>query len=239
MQQYDKYTSEGYVPGASDNVGENNWAELLISAINAVDEGDFTTSVAYNTYKRAGDKAIAAYEAATTTAAQNAAIAGLYTAATSSYGRSAGANKTELDATLNSLYFNNKAIPSIYMPAVSTDASIADLVLYGYNKVNNFDTAVINTTGTSVKAVYPLYPVVDYKTNGTTKAATYIGNNGSIGVATTDEYEWFWNVYQLATTVNAQSKAGSYQGVIDTVNTALLTLLKICPLTLLHALPPL
>ena len=221
MQQYDKYTGEGYVPDASDNVGENNWAELLISAINAVDEGDFTTSVAYNTYKRAGDKAIAAYEAATTTAAQNAAIAGLYTAATSSYGRSAGADKAELTSTLNSLYFNNKSIPNIYMPEVDNETSVADLVLYGYGKVNEYDVASIKKAGSTVKPVYPLYPVADYTTNGSTKAATYIGNNGSINAATTDEYEWFWNVYQLATTVNAQSKAGSYQGVIDTVNSAL------------------
>jgi glucan-binding YG repeat protein len=221
MQQYDKYTGNGYVTDATSDLSDSRWAELLISVIESVDAGDFTASAgtAYKAYKTNGEKAIAAYENATTAAAQESAILGLYNAATAAYGRSAGVDKTELVDTLNSLYFNNKTVPDTYLAAVSTDLKIADLVLYGYNAAE-FDDASIGINKTKVQAVYPLYPQDDYLEAGNT-VSTYIGNSGTYGSSGTDEYEWFVNVYELATTVNGMAKTGSYQNVVDTVNAAL------------------
>ena len=226
MQQYDKYTDGSYIGDHVETVKASRWAELLIASLEAVDTSDFTTAVAYNSWKRQADKAIAAYENAANTAAQATAIQALYDAVTASYGRSAGADKTELVDSMNALYFNNKVIPEIYLDAVvgttgNSIVNIADLVLYGYDQANAVIDASVVVTGTEVKAVYPIYPVADYVIRNNS-ADTYIGNDGKIGAASvTDEYEWFWNVYQLAATVNGMTKTGTYQGIIDTVNDAL------------------
>ncbi len=219
MQQYDKYVDGSYID--NNEVSEDKWAQLLIECLNAVDADDFTTTAAYNSYNKVAKNAIAGYEEATTAAKQEKAIGDLYNAVVvNTYGRSKGSDKADLVSTLDGLYFNAKSIPSTYLAARGYNSPYADLTLYTYSGIE-LATATTKNVQTSVKAVYPLYPVADYATNGSTKAATYKGNEGSIGVATTDEYEWFWNVYQLATAVNAQAKNGSYQGIVDTVNSAL------------------
>lgn len=225
MQQYDKYTSGFYMYESTDPLTEYRWADLLISALEAVDGDDFTTAGAYNAFARKATKAISDYENAVTGTAQRGAIKGLYEAVTYQVGRSAGADKEELVATLNDLYFNNKTIPSVYMPIAENNSKVSDLYLYGYEVVQDVIDASVVPNVSAAQAVYPIYPVWDYylpaTAGGTAKA--YVGNEskGAPEMTVNAEYEWFWNVYALATTVNSMNKAGAYQGIIDTVNAAL------------------
>ena len=220
MQQYDKYVDGSYIE--EDEVDESTWANLLIECLNAVTADDFTTTSAYNSYNRLAEAAISRYESATTPAQQTYAIEGLYKAVTASYGRATTSDKTELVNSLNSLYFNNKNIPDVYMTAVSgKNDSNANLVLYGYGVAQDVIDASIKTTQSTIKAVYPLYPVADYYQKDR-KGAEYAGiKAGTVPDDVTAEYEWFANVYQLATEINGKATPASYQGMIDTVNDAL------------------
>ena len=64
--------------------------------------------------------------------------------------------------------------------------------------------------------------MVDYQDNDvTTPNKAYNGNVGAsdfTGAYSTEEYEWFWNVYQLAYNMN---KSNTKQGSIDAIDAAL------------------
>lgn len=217
MQQYDKYTDGSYIQEA-DDIGGSRWADLLISALEAVSADDFRSG--YNGYAAQAAAAIDKYNAATTAGAQAAAIQGLYNVVTGSYGRSSGVEKADLVDTLNSLYFNNKNIPATYMPAVKAEDTNAAIPFYGYAAAYDVVGTATETARNTTKAVYPLYPQIDYAEKNNT-VATYIGNVGKYADTATDEYEWFVNVYELAAKINKMNDNGSYQGVVDTVNAAL------------------
>lgn len=218
MQQYDKYVNGSYID--ETEIGESEWANLLMECLNSVTEDDFTTSSAYTTFKRTADRAITEYEYASTPAQQTKAIAGLYGAVVNNaYGRASGSDKAELAASLDGLFFNNRNIPTVYLPEREYNSNNADLTLYTYGGVR-LETATSEKVVTSVKAIYPLYPAADYYEKNR-KGAEYTGITGAVADNVTAEYEWFANVYQLAASIYNRNANSSYQGMIDTVNAAL------------------
>ncbi len=219
MQQYDKYVDGSYI--GEDELDESEWANLLMECLNAVTADDFTTASAYNSYQRIADRAISVYELASTPAQQKQAIEVLYAAVvTSSYGRATTSDKTELANSLNDLYFNNSKIPSVYLPEREYNSTNADLTLYTYDGIT-LATATSQDVRTSIKAIYPLYPAADYYEKDR-EGQEYAGiTAGTVADNVTAEYEWFANVYQLATAIYNRNTSSSYQGMIDTVNAAL------------------
>ncbi len=216
MQQYDKYVDGSYVNG--DEMGEDKWAELLISALDAVDENDFAAAAQYTVFKNRADSYVNSYRTATSTAKRTAAVKNLYELVTGTYGRSAGTNKAELTSALTSLYFNIKNVPTTYQTAVEYNAPNAANVLYAYEGYDLSLNGTYYNNKYAVKATYPVYPVADYVVKGSTYGAEYTGNNGAVPDGVTSEYEWFANVYQLATAV---AQKGNYQGIVDTVAKAM------------------
>ncbi len=225
MQQYDKYIGN-YIDKAE--VEGTEWGELMLSVLNAATADDFKKSSDYKKYMNKVDDLEDAYEDATTLGMIKEAEVGMYNllTTTSSYTASSTADKTELSATLNGLYFNAKSAPGVYSVAPSTvDASRATYTNY------NYVVAVVDTDAkdnpyafsTSLKpGYYSLYPMADYIDNDTTTPnSNYNGNVASKdfnGKYATEEYEWFWNVYQLAVKMSGTNK---YQGAVDAINEAL------------------
>lgn len=216
MQQYDKYVDGSYVNG--DEMGEDKWAELLISALDAVDENDFAAAAQYTVFKNRADSYVNTYRTATSTAKRTAAVKNLYELVTGTYGRSAGTDKAELTSALTSLYFNIKNVPTTYQTVVKYNDTNAANVLYAYQGYDLSLNGTYYNNKYAVKATYPVYPVADYAVKGSTYGAEYTGNNGAVPDGVTSEYEWFANVYQLATAV---AQKGNYQGIVDTVAKAM------------------
>jgi glucan-binding YG repeat protein len=201
MQQYDKYVGNYF---AENSVELDAWGDLLVELLQAADEGDFKTEREYRYYTNKVEDLVDAYETATNDSQINVAEAAMYDYLTgaATYKAAATADKTELAATLNDLYFNNATLPSTYTTA-ATSSTGAKYSKYGM-------------TGT----VYTLYPMSDYYESSNSNVV-YPGNTSTkayVAGTSTDEYEWFWNVYQLAYNMN---KSNKYQGSVDAVNEAL------------------
>ena len=222
MQQYDKYIGD-YFDKTEVDTGE--WGELLLSILNSVNEDDFKRSSDYKKYINQVEELEDAYEEATTVAQLSNAEEGMYDLLTSvPYTASSTADKDELNATLEGLYFNVGSAPDTYTTAPSNQSSNVDFSNY------NYYVAVAEKSGNSysfttilAKGYYSLYPMIDYTDYDTsTPNQVYSGNESAddfAGGYATQEYEWFWNVYQLAVRMNDDNK---YQGAVDAVNEALM-----------------
>ena len=216
MQQYNKYIGNYVTP---DEAETTEWGKLLLSVLEGANSSDFKKAADYKKYTNAVEDLADAYDEATTANMVDAAEQGMYDLLTNSkYTASATGDKKELSATLNGLFFNAKSVPSTY---TGRDGYTAQYNQYGYDGADS---------------VYALYPMADYAQQGNyNKDAVYTGNsvaahdpyvettyytlnNEKVAAESTDEYQWFWNVYQLAYKMN---KSNKYQGSIDAVNEAL------------------
>ena len=109
---------------------------------------------------------------------------------------------------MESLYFNIKSPVETYTTAPSTPSSNVDYKTYNYYVAVATKTSANEWTFTSTltPGYYSLYPMDDYRDNDvTTPNKAYNGNVGAtdfVGAYSTEEYEWFWNVYQLAYNMN-------------------------------------
>lgn len=229
MQQYDKYIGD-YID--KTEVDTSDWGELLLTVLNSVNEDDFKRSTDYKKYMNEVEDLEDAYESATTVAQIANAEEGMYDLLVSTpYTASSSADTDSLTETLKGLYFNVGSAPETYTTAPSTQSS--NVEFYNYN----YYIAVLKYSGSSVtdsgdlafsstlaKGYYSLYPMIDYiDDDSSTPNKIYSGNENSDdddfeGAYATEEYEWFWNVYQLAARMNDDN---SYQGAIDAVNDAL------------------
>ena len=219
MQQYDKYIGE-YID--KTEVGSSEWGELMLTVLNAASQDDFKKASDYKKYMNKVDDLEDAYEEATTVGMIKEAEEGMYDLLTSAPYTAASVDKTNLNATLGGLFFNAKYAPGTYATAPSTAGNAA------YTNYN-YLVAVAETTGNDynfttkmVNGFYSLYPMADYIDNDTaTPNSNYNGNVASKdfnGKYATEEYEWFWNVYQLAVNMSGTNK---YQGAVDAINEAL------------------
>ena len=226
MQQYNKYIGD-YID--KTEVETSEWGELLLTVLNSVNEDDFKRSTDYKKYINEVEDLEDAYESATTVAQINNAEKGMYELLVSTpYTSASGVDKDSLNDTLESLYFNVGTAPETYSTAPSTQSSNVDFSNY------NYYVAVLQYSGSTVvdgnlqfsstlaKGYYSLYPMADYTDYDTsTPNQVYSGNESAddfAGGYATQEYEWFWNVYQLAARMNDDN---AYQGAIDAVNDAL------------------
>ena len=226
MQQYNKYIGD-YID--KTEVETSEWGELLLTVLNSVNEDDFKRSTNYKKYINEVEDLEDAYESATTVAQINNAEKGMYELLVSTpYTSASGVDKDSLNDTLERLNFNVGTAPETYSTAPSTQSSNVDFSNY------NYYVAVLQYSGSTVvdgnlqfsstlaKGYYSLYPMADYTDYDTsTPNQVYSGNESADdfedGYAT-QEYEWFWNVYQLAARMNDDN---AYQGAIDAVNDAL------------------
>jgi glucan-binding YG repeat protein len=200
MQQYDKYVNNYF---DQDEISTDEWGDLLVNLLQAATEDDFKGGLKdYKKYVNKVDDLVDAYENATSTTQVEKAEEEMYALLTSTpIYTAATVSKSELISTLGSLYFNVKTLPSTY----NTDATVSGTGVAAYG-----------LTGTT----YTLYPMADYYEYGNT-SYVYAGNTGTksyTSTYSTDEYEWFYNVYELAYKMNAKNK---YQGSVDAINEAL------------------
>lgn len=219
MQQYNKYIGE-YID--KTEVGSSEWGELMLTVLNAASQDDFKKASDYKKYMNKVEDLEDAYEEATTVGMIKEAEEGMYDLLTSVPYTAASVDKADLNATLGGLFFNAKYAPGTYATAPSTPGNAA------YTNYN-YLVAVAETTGNDynfttkmVNGFYSLYPMADYIDNDTTTPnSNYNGNVASAdfnGKYATEEYEWFWNVYQLAVNMSGTNK---YQGAVDAINDAL------------------
>ena len=224
MQQYDKYIGD-YIDDSE--VSTDEWGDLLVNLLNSVSAEDFKNALDYKKYTATVEKLTAEYENALTAAQVIAAENAMYdllTDANAPY-YSAGADKTALTATMEGLYFNVGTAPVQYSVNASTPSNNVDYTNYNYLVATpKFEGNVFTGfTTTLTKGYYSLYPMDDYLDYTGATNAVYAGNESEKTYASaqaTDEYEWFWNVYQLAANMNKYNK---YQGSVDAVNEALNT----------------
>ena len=228
MQQYDKYIGD-YVNDTE--VSTDEWGDLLVDLLNSVSADDFKNALDYKKYTATVEKLTAEYENALTAAQVIAAENAMYDLLTDKnapFYPAKAADKTALNATMEGLYFNVGSVPTQYSIDPSTASSNVDYNNYNYYVAaikgeSAFEGQNLVFTSTLTRGYYSLYPVVDYAeaSNG---VSVYAGNvdekNTLKNVTATDEYEWFWNVYQLAANMNKYNK---YQGSVDAVNEALNT----------------
>ena len=237
MQQYDKYIGN-YIDKAE--VASDEWGDLLLSILDAATESDFRSASEYRKYQNEVEDLRTAYEIATTVNMIHEAEEGMYdllTSGNSPYrASSSGADKTDLSATLNGLYFNTSSAPTTYKVAPSTTNDLSHVKYTNYNylvaalstysgAIPKWDTMYF--TSVLSKGYYSLYPMADYIDDDTTTPnEVYAGNESSKDYFgtwnnrnyATEEYEWFWNVYQLAANMNSSN---TKQGSVDAVNDAL------------------
>jgi glucan-binding YG repeat protein len=198
MQQYDKYIGE-YISKSEADTTE--WGELLLSVLEAADEDNFKRANDYKKYTNKVEELADAYEAATTEAQITKAEQGMYDLLTSVPYTSATVSKTDLASAMSSLYFNIKSLTPTYNTAATVSGT--GVVAYGLS-------------GTT----YTLYPMSDYYEYGNDNTV-YTGNEGTTAYTaddSTDEYQWFYNVYELAYNMY---KSNKYQGSVDAVTEAL------------------
>ena len=230
MQQYDKYFND-YVQ--KEEVATGEWGEFLLEILNSATADDFAKSVDYTRYVNRVENLEAAYESATTVNMIREAEEGMYALLTElngSYKAAATPSKTDLAATMESLYFNIKTPGLTYTTAPSTQSANVDYKTYNYyvavaKKQNTGNEWTF--TSTLAPGYYSLYPMADYIDDDTTTPnEVYAGNKSAVDYTgtpkdknyATEEYEWFWNVYQLAYNMN---KSNTKQGSIDAIDAAL------------------
>lgn len=228
MQQYDKYIGN-YID--KSEVSTSEWGELMLSVLNSATADDFKKSADYKKYANRVEDLQDAYEEATTINMIKAAEEGMYNllTTTSSYTASATADKSNLNATINGLYFNAKSAPETYAvnPSTEGNAAYTNYNYYVAVVTNGADKNPYNFSTTLKAGFYSLYPMADYIDDDTTTPnEVYAGNKSAVDYTgtpkdknyATEEYEWFWNVYQLAVNMNKYNK---YQGSVDAINEAL------------------
>ncbi len=217
MQQYDKYIGN-YID--KDEVASDDWGDLLLTVLNGASEDNFKKAADYKKYTRQVEDLEDAYKDATTSAQIEKAEKAMYELLNKTPYTASTVSKADLNATIESLYFNVGSAPATYTTAPSTQSNNVDYTNYNYYVATSKVTSgVYEFTTTYSRGYYSLYPMADYASSH--KVAVYAGNTGAAdytGSYATEEYEWFWNVYQLATNMNANNK---YQGAIDAVNEAL------------------
>ena len=240
MQQYDKYIGN-YID--KTEVASDDWGDLLLSILDAATEEDFTNASEYRRYTNTVEDLRTAYETATTTTLIKKAEWNMYALLTSgntkySASKTTAVDKAALGDTLNGLYFNVGSAPDTY----SVQASTTDTNNVKYSNYNYYvaalsgkygitdDNTTLKFTSSLKKGYYSLYPMADYMDYDTsTPNEVYAGNavadtDPYKGNLATEEYEWFWNVYQLAAKMNASgsgSSGNTKQGSVDAVNDAL------------------
>ena len=237
MQQYDKYIGN-YID--KTEVASDDWGDLLLSILDAATEEDFRNASEYKKYANKVEDLRDAYEMATTVSMIDRAEREMYAlliSANTQFRSSAAPDKATLGTTLEDLYFNVGSVPTAYSVDPSNQSNNVDYYNYNYyvaalNVSNpNYSNANQNLqfTSTLAKGYYSLYPMLDYMDYDTsTPNEVYAGNrdlDGDFaGNGATEEYEWFWNVYQLAAKMNASgsgSSGNTKQGSVDAVNEAL------------------
>ena len=160
------------------------------------------------------------------------------TSANSKFRAASAPDKATLGATLEGLFFNVGNVPTEYSVLPSNQSTNVDYYNYNYYVAalnNTFNVGIITTnnipnslgfSNSLSRGYYSLYPALDYLQANNT-AMQYPGNGAAgtnYGVSTTDEYEWFLNVYELAANMNALgsgSSGNTKQGSVDAVNDAL------------------
>ncbi len=233
MQQYDKYIGE-YIDQAE--VASDEWGDLLLSVLDAATEDDFRNATEYRKYQNEVEDLRDAYELATTVNMIREAEVKMYqllVSANTRFRASANPDKAALGGTLEGLYFNVGNAPVGYSTAPSTLSTNVDYSNYNYlvAAVAGDSTVKGNNLyfGSKLsKGYYSLYPMADYMDYDTsTPNEVYAGNVANPdkvtdytyqGAYATEEYEWFWNVYQLAANMNSNN---TKQGSVDAVNDAL------------------
>ena len=234
MQQYDKYIGN-YID--QEEVSTDEWGDLLVDLLNATTSDNFKSALDYNRYVAEVSRLTANYQNALTAAQVTAAEKAMYNLLVNnySYGNymfyTSGVEKTALAETMEGLYFNVGTIPTQYSVNPSTAAKVSsdvDYTNYNYlvaalnNKpVYGTNDQSLSFTNTLTAGYYSLYPMADYLDYTGYTNAVYAGNVSEPTYASakaTDEYEWFWNVYQLAANMNKYNK---FQGPVDAVNDAL------------------
>ena len=238
MQQYDKYIGN-YIDKAE--VTSDDWGDLLLSILDAATESDFRSASEYRKYQNEVEDLRDAYEMATTVNMIREVEAGMYsllTSANSKFRAASAPDKATLGGTLEGLFFNVGNVPTEYSVLPSNQSTNVDYYNYNYYVAalnNTFNVGIINTnnipnslgfSNSLSRGYYSLYPALDYLQANNT-AMQYPGNGAAgtnYGVSTTDEYEWFLNVYELAANMNALgsgSSGNTKQGSVDAVNDAL------------------
>ena len=226
MQQYDKYIGN-YI--STEPVSTSEWGELMLSVLESANAEDFNKATDYTKYMNRVEELAEAYETATTANMVKAAEQGMYDMLTNSvYRASKTASVEELNNTMEGLYFNVGSVPTTYTTAYKTvNSNNVEYKNYSYFYIveSLVKNDMVNVQLTKGNKYYSLYPMADYAQTGNTNAV-YTGNKTTKGDAeyvkgaTTDEYQWFWNVYQLAANMKASNK---YQGSVDAINEALNT----------------
>lgn len=239
MQQYDKYIGN-YIDKAE--VTSDDWGDLLLSILDAATESDFRSASEYRKYQNEVEDLRDAYEMATTVNMIREVEAGMYrllTSANSKFRAASAPDKATLGGTLEGLFFNVGNVPTEYSVLPSNQSTNVDYYNYNYYVAalnNTFNVGIIITnnnipdslgfSNSLSRGYYSLYPALDYLQANNT-AMQYPGNGAAgtnYGVSTTDEYEWFLNVYELAANMNALgsgSSGNTKQGSVDAVNDAL------------------
>ena len=238
MQQYDKYIGN-YIDKAE--VTSDDWGDLLLSILDAATESDFRSASEYRKYQNEVEDLRDAYEMATTVNMIREVEANMYsllTSANSKFRAAAAPDKAALGTSLEGLYFNVGNVPTEYSVLPSNQSTNVDYYNYNYYVAalnNTFNVGIITTnnipnslgfSNSLSRGYYSLYPALDYLQANNT-AMQYPGNGAAgtnYGVSTTDEYEWFLNVYELAANMNALgsgSSGNTKQGSVDAVNDAL------------------
>ena len=238
MQQYDKYIGN-YIDKAE--VTSDDWGDLLLSILDAATESDFRSASEYRKYQNEVEDLRDAYEMATTVNMIREVEAGMYsllTSANSKFRAASAPDKATLGGTLEGLFFNVGNVPTEYSVLPSNQSTNVDYYNYNYYVAalnNTFNVGIITTnnipnslgfSNSLSRGYYSLYPALDYLQANNT-AMQYPGNGAAgtnYGVSTTDEYEWFLNVYELAANMNALgsgSSGNTKQGSVDAVNDAL------------------
>ena len=205
MQQYNKYTSEGFVDVKP--VETSDWGDLLVSLAQAPTEDEFRTANAYKRYTNKVEDLVEQYEEAETSYAVTLAEQNLYDFVTSYNSAYTYSEKVDTDAlatAIDNTYFNydwrgdakgyfGGRDTSGVLETTGKDANIAskDLVTKEYGNA------------------WTLYPAGDYSGNA---GALYAGVDATAIKGVTSEYEWFYNVYALAYDVYTSNK---YQGTVD------------------------
>ena len=233
MQQYDKYFDD-YIQ--REEVATSEWGEFLLEMLNAATADDFRNNTEYVRYINRVENLEAAYEAATTVNMIREAEEGMYDLLTELNGgfRASGSVDTAtLDNTLEGLFFNVGDVPATYRTALSTTSTNVDYRTYEYfvavanrNSANEWTFTTTLTPG-----YYSLYPMLDYIDNDRSSPNEVFNGNSAPAINTTagivddysdelatEEYEWFWNVYQLAVNMFDDN---TKQGSIDAINAAL------------------
>ena len=194
MQQYDKYVGDGFVDVKP--VEQGDWGQLLTALAEAPTEEEFRSSAAYKHYTRRVEDLVGDYEDAGSAIELSMAEEALYnfvTSYSSTYAASSEkADKSGLASAIDSAYFN-------------ADWAKIGEVYAGQDTNGILDGHRVNS---DYSYAWALFPKDDFK-------GSVSGKNAGVSTAiqdVTEEYFWFYNVYDLAYNVYANNR---YQSALD------------------------